>query len=184
MSFYRLLKWPVGTSVFCEPELCPSRADPRRHPKPSALQTQLSSGCFPFIFSLWALRWEPILCCLLPVFSLGFSIRVSWFPVLCHAPIPVFACIFIFLLVALQSPLTAVINGFDICLNSSPPIFWALKYSPSKSLSVPSALVDAWLQNRHCSVELPSFLHIIGNNQGGVQNNGISVPFCTLRWDW
>lgn len=143
MYFYQLLKLPVGFLIFCESGLCPSRVeDLRRHPGGRFPNLAAVDGCLPFVLSLWPLWWGLILC-LLPVFSPGFSIRVRCFPDLCHVPISIFAWIFIiFLLVALQSQLTAVISGFDICLTSSLPLSGSLKYSPLKHLS--TSLCFGW----------------------------------------
>ena len=136
MYFYQLLKLPAGILIFCESDLCPSRVEGlRRLPGSRFPNLAAADGSLPFILSLWPLWWGLTLCRLLPVLSLGFSIRVCWFPVLCHVPIPVFAWIVLFLLVALQSQLTAVINGFDIRLTSSLPLSGSLKYSPLKHLS-------------------------------------------------
>lgn len=90
--------------------------DPRRHwGAPAGTAYTSSSICV-----LW---WALILCCLLLLFLLGSSISPL---VSCSVSCPSsqfgLFWVFIFLLVALQPQLTAVINGFDTCLISSLPL--------------------------------------------------------------
>lgn len=113
--------------------------DPRRH-QGAGFQIQLQQALLtlhPKSVSLW---WALILCCLLLVFSFGPSISLL---VSCSVSCPSsHFCLDIYLSppFSLQPQLTAVINGFDICLISSLPLSGSLKSSPLEYLptSLPS----------------------------------------------
>lgn len=163
LYFYQLLKLPVGTLIFCQSDPCPSRYKTQGGTREQVSKSSFSRHCLHFILSLCSHGgiW------LSAAFSLCFHLAPASscrFPALCHVPVPTSAWKFIFLLVALQPHLTAVINGFDICLISSLALSGSLKGALWNIYPLPYPLVDAWLQNMHCSVELPSFPHTMWNN--------------------
>lgn len=139
LYFYQLLKLPVGILIFCESDPCPSRYKTQGRTKEQVSKSSFSRHCLHFIL--------PLCPCGGLWFSAAFSLcfllapaSACWFPALCHVPVPIFAWVFIFFLVALQPQLTAVINGFDNCLITSLPLSGSLKYSLLKYLptSLPS----------------------------------------------
>jgi len=136
----QLRKLPEEISVFCESELCPSRAeDLRRHsgsrfsdpaaadgtaayPSSSSSSSSSSSVCAPVVGPGSRLPSA----CVFPWLQHQSLLVSCWFCVISQFPFSPGYLSFCWL----PSSLRAVINGFDIRLSSSLPLSGSLKCSP------------------------------------------------------